>query len=132
MKAEIQFVERAIVIPPAVLPSREIGSCLEFSGIVREMEGTEALPGLYYEAYEPMARRLLERHFAEIAAAHPVAEVVFIHRLGWVPTGEASLFLRVLSSHRAEGLEFLAAAVIRLKQDVPVWKLTRPPGLAPA
>jgi len=48
--------------------------------------------------------------------------VEFIHRLGWVPVGEASLYIRVLSSHRAEGLRFLADSIDRLKQDVPIWK----------
>jgi hypothetical protein len=44
-----------------------------------------------------------------------------------VPVGEASLVIRVLSSHRAEGLAFLAEAVIRLKQDVPIWKMAAAP-----
>lgn len=130
MHAEIHFVSEPIVVPPAALPSREIGSCLEFQGLVRELEQGEALAGLFYEAHEPMARRRLEHHFAELQAVNPVASVLFIHRLGWVPTGEASLFVRVLSSHRAEGLAFLSEAIIRLKQDVPIWKLTRPPSLS--
>jgi len=53
--------------------------------------------------------------------------VLFIHRTGWVPVGEASLFIRVLSAHRGEALQFLAKAIDLLKQDVPIWKrLTRP------
>ena len=127
MQHDIQFTYAPIEIPPAVLPSREIGSNLEFHGIVREMEKGEVLAGLFYEAHETMARRVLERHLVELANAHPVTSVLFIHRLGWVPVGEASLFMRVLSSHRVEGLAFLAAAVIRLKQDVPIWKLNTPP-----
>jgi molybdopterin synthase catalytic subunit len=47
---------------------------------------------------------------------------LFIHRLGWVPVGEASLFVRVLSAHRGEALRFLAEAINRLKTDVPIWK----------
>jgi molybdopterin synthase catalytic subunit len=123
MKLDIQFTDGPIVVEAAVLPSREIGSQVEFWGIVREMEQGAALAGLHYEAHEPMARRLLERHFGELNAEYPVSEVWFTHRLGWVPVGEASLWMRVLSSHRAEGLAFLAAAVVRLKQDVPIWKL---------
>ena len=126
MTVDIRFSDGPIVIPAVSLPSREIGSQLEFSGIVREMEDDRALEALYYEAYESMARRLLEQHFADIARSHPVDEVLFIHRLGKVPVGEASLFMRVLSRRRAEGIAFLAEAVIRLKRDVPIWKLTRP------
>jgi molybdopterin synthase catalytic subunit len=119
---DIRFTNEAIVIPPVVWSSREIGACLEFQGIVREREGEGAISGLQYEAYEPMARRLLERHLRELGALHPCVAVLFIHRLGWVPVGEPSLFIRVLSAHRGEGLALLAAAVDRLKQDVPIWK----------
>jgi molybdopterin synthase catalytic subunit len=122
MLIEIQFTAGPIVVPPPELPTREIGAAVEFLGIVREMENGEPLAGLHYEAYEPMARRVLLRHFEELAAWHPCAAVVFIHRTGWVPVGEASLFIRVLSSHRKEALAFLGEAIERLKQDVPVWK----------
>lgn len=122
MNAEIHFTHSAIVVPPAVLPSREVGACVEFQGIVRELEHGAALAGIDYEAHEPMAHRVLARHFDELNAAHPCAAVVFIHRLGWVPVGEASLFIRVLAAHRGEALRFLAEAIDRLKTDVPIWK----------
>ena len=127
MHVEIHFTPDPIVVPPEVLPSREIGAAVEFRGIVREMEQGSALQGLFYEAYEPMARTVLQGHFAELARLHPCAVVLFIHRTGWVPVGEASLFLRVLSAHRGQALAFLSAAIDRLKQDVPVWKLVQAP-----
>lgn len=126
MDITIEFTPNPIVIPPAHLPSREIGAALEFHGIVRELENGSALAGLHYEAHEKMARRRLEQHLAELATPHPCAAIHFIHRVGWVPVGEASLYIRVLSAHRGEGLAFLAATVDRLKQDVPIWKIARP------
>ncbi len=116
------------MVPPVALPSREIGSVLEFHGLVREQEQGQALMGLFYEAHELMARKRLEFHAAELQQRHPVTAVLFIHRLGWVPVGESSLYIRVLSSHRAEGLLYLSDWVVRLKQDVPIWKLVQPPG----
>jgi molybdopterin synthase catalytic subunit len=122
MKKEIVFTIEAIVPPALTLPSREIGACVEFQGIVREIEQDRLLAGLRYEAHEPMARRHLDRIFDELATAHPCEGVTFIHRLGWVPVGEASLFVRVLAAHRGEALRFLAAAIDRMKADVPIWK----------
>lgn len=122
MEKLLAFTHGPIVIPPPALPSREIGACVEFSGIVRETENDRALAGLHYEAYEPMAARQLGRIFDELHAAHPCASVHFIHRLGWVPVGEASLYLRVLAAHRGEALRFLAEAIDRMKRDVPIWK----------
>ena len=122
MEKQIVFTSEPILIPALALPSREIGACVEFQGIVRETEQDRQLAGLQYEAYEPMASRHLERIFDDIAATHPCAAVTFIHRLGWVPVGEASLFIRVISAHRGEALRFLAEAIDRMKADVPIWK----------
>ena len=122
MEKRIVFTHSPIVVPALALPSREIGACAEFSGIVRETENDRALAGLHYEAYEPMAAQQLDRIFDELDAAHPCATVHFIHRLGWVPVGEASLFIRVIAAHRGEALRFLAAAIDRMKADAPIWK----------
>ncbi len=119
---EIIFTETPIVVPALALPSWEIGACVDFHGIVRELEQGRALAGLQYEAHQPMARRHLERIFDELAVAHPIAAVLFIHRLGWVPVGEASMYVRVLAAHRGEALQFLAEAINRMKADVPIWK----------
>ncbi len=126
METHIAFTQAAIAIPPLALPTREIGAAVEFHGLVREMEDGRALAGLHYEAYQPMAERQLTHIFATLHAAHPCTAVHFIHRLGWVPVGEASLYIRVLAAHRGEALHFLAAAIDRMKADVPIWKSGRP------
>lgn len=120
---KIVFTTAPIVIPPPRLPSHEVGACVEFHGIVREDEDGRTLAGLSYEAHEPMARLRLSAHFAELSARHAVAGVLFIHRLGWVPVGEASLYLRVLAKHRAPALRMCEELIERLKADVPVWKM---------
>jgi molybdopterin synthase catalytic subunit len=125
MIIEIHFTSEPIVIPAVTLPSREIGAVAEFQGLVREIEGDRALDGLFYEAYEAMARKVLEKHLHELGEIHGCEAVHFIHRLGWVPVGEASLYIRVLSSHRGEALRFLADSIDRLKLDVPIWKVVK-------
>ncbi|MEP2777452.1 MAG: molybdenum cofactor biosynthesis protein MoaE [Luteolibacter sp.] len=127
MKIGIEFTEKEIAVPELVLGSREIGAVVEFQGLVREMEGEEALEGLFYEAYPEMAEKVLHRHLEELGTIHGCEAVEFIHRLGWVPVGESSLYIRVLSAHRGEGLRFLADSIDRLKLDVPIWKRTKRP-----
>ena len=126
MIIEIQFTADPIEVPPVGVPSREIGAMIEFHGIVREMEAGKKLEGICYEAYESMAHKVLETHLVELGVLHGCAAVCLIHRTGWVPVGEASLYIRVMSSHRAEGLRLLADAIDRLKLDVPIWKLSKP------
>lgn len=125
MEVDLQFTHAPIVIPPLAPGLREIGACVEFQGIVRETEGARALAGLHYEAYEPMARRQLERHCAELATTHACHSLLFIHRLGWVPVGEPSLYIRILAKHRGPALKMCAELIERLKDDVPVWKIAR-------
>ena len=122
MHVEIRFTREAIAIPALQLPSHEVGACVEFQGIVRGSEKGEPLAGLHYEAYEPMAVRTLRGIAAQLAAGHPCASLVLIHRLGWVPAGEPSLFVRVLSAHRGEALRFCGELIDRMKQDAPIWK----------
>jgi len=122
MKTRIEFTRSPIVPPAPEFSSREIGACLEFFGVVRELENGKKIPGLFYEAYEPMARAQLEKIFRELAARHPCEEILFIHRLDFVPVGEASLFVRIGSRHRQASLTLMGELIDRLKADVPVWK----------
>ncbi|MEY4916243.1 MAG: hypothetical protein RL616_156 [Verrucomicrobiota bacterium] len=122
MKTHIEFTRAPIVVPAQKNSSREIGACLEFSGIVRELEHGKTIPGLSYEAHEPMARTQLEKILRELGAKHPFEEIFFIHRLEFVPVGEASLFIRITSRHRQASLAMMAELIDRLKADVPIWK----------
>lgn len=122
MQERIILTRGAIERPEVELASRETGAVAEFWGVVREREGERDLEGLWYEAYEPMALRLLSRMFAELAQKHACQSVTFVHRLGWVPVGEGSLWVRVQSSHRREAFAFLSEAIDRLKMDIPIWK----------
>lgn len=122
MKTRIEFIRSPIAPPAPEFATPEIGACLEFSGIVRELENGAKIPGLFYEAYEPMARMELEKIFRELAAQHSCEEILFVHRLDFVPVGEASLFIRIASRHRLAALAMMAALIDRLKTDVPVWK----------
>ena len=123
MEKKIVLTHEPIVVRPLALSSNEAGACVEFQGIVREMEKGRALGGLHYEAYEPMALRQLDRMFNELGGRHPCHAVTFIHRLGWVPVGEASLFIRVVAAHRGEAFSLCRLAIEQLKKDVPIWKI---------
>ncbi len=122
MDIQISFTHLPIDLAASQMASREIGAVVEFQGIVRAMEGAASIAGLEYEAYEAMARRQLEGHLRELAVVHPCAAVVFIHRLGFVPVGEASLLVRTFAKHRGAALGMCGELIDRLKCDVPIWK----------
>ena len=124
MKTHIEFT-RSPIVPPASPPvSLEIGAIVEFSGVVRELENGGEISGLRYEAYEPMAKAELEKICRELLAKHPCEQIYFIHRLEFVPVGEASLFIRISAGHRQPALALMAELIERLKAVVPVWKMS--------
>jgi molybdopterin synthase catalytic subunit len=122
MKTHIEFTRSPIVLPETPSDLKEIGAQVEFQGIVRELENGRPITGLFYEAYEPMAKAMLEKILTELGAAHPCEKAWLIHRLDFVPVGEASLFIRVLARHRQTALQLTAELIDRLKTDVPIWK----------
>lgn len=122
METHIEFTERAIEIPPPGPSLRETGAAVEFHGIVRGLENGQPIPALRYEAHVPMARHQLALIIDELQQSHPCQVVWFMHRLGAVPVGEASLYVRVHSMHRQAAFQFAMALIDRMKADVPIWK----------
>jgi len=123
---EVIFTRDTISAPASPVASNEVGAIVEFWGIVRETEGDRAVSGLHYEAYESMARSEFARIAEELARAFSVQNALVIHRLDFVPVGEASLFVRVCSKHRGAALGFCGALIDRMKEDVPIWKVAPP------
>ncbi len=107
-------------------PTRRCRSCdgaiVDFWGVVRGLEDGREIEGIDYEAHRAMAEHQL-RLIAEAAASKiPAEQVIVHHRIGFVATGEASLFLRVGAEHRAAGFEASKWIVDELKRRVPIWK----------
>lgn len=100
----------------------DVGAVLVFEGVVRRMEGERELAALEYEAYEPMASRMLERIAGEVAARHGLRSIRVVHSVGVVPVGRASLRVEIESAHRGPSLAAMAEFIDLLKRDVPIWK----------
>jgi molybdopterin synthase catalytic subunit len=107
---------RALVLTPAS------GAVVLFEGVVRDRhEGHEVLR-LEYEAYEPMAERVMRQVGEAVVRDYDVHDVAIHHRTGMLEIGETSLLVAVSAEHRAQAFEAALAAVDRVKQSVPVWK----------
>ena len=98
------------------------GAAVCFSGNVRGEENGRPIQSLFYEAYRPMAENQIQAILMELAGKYPCTSAEVIHRLGTVPVGETSLFVRVRAPHRSEAFQLLTSFLDRLKQDVPIWK----------
>jgi molybdopterin synthase catalytic subunit len=101
------------------------GAVVVFWGVVREVEDGRKIEGIDYEAHMVMAEHQL-RLVAEAAAEKfQLKKVVAHHRIGFVRTGEPSLFLQVSAQHRAAAFEASKWIVDELKKKVPIWKRPR-------
>lgn len=122
---EIVICEVPLAPPPAVF-SEASGGVVDFYGVVRGREGEEAIEALHYESYPEMARHQLSLLAQEAAARFPIHGLLIHHRVGRVPAGEPSLFLRVSSAHRGPAFDAAQWIISRLKETVPIWKRPLP------
>lgn len=114
------------LLTASVVADGAVGAWLDFYGVVRaaEPDGT-LLAGLDYEAYVPMAVHQLHLLLDRLEPRYPLSGVAVVHRIGFVPVGEPSLLVRILSPHREEALAACAQLIDELKREVPIWKHPR-------
>ena len=124
MQLEIEITTQPIT--PRREPPEEtrgsIGARAEFAGLVRAEESGATIAALEYEAYQPMAERVIRQTIEDINGRHPCDWVRVAHRVGVIPVSEAAIIVEAAARHRAEAFAMLAEFMDRLKQDVPIWK----------
>ncbi len=120
MNTQIQLSEEPARGGIKVTPG--CGAVVSFDGIVRGEEDGVPIAGLHYEAYQPMAERVIARILEELGRVHPFGLVCILHRIGFVPIGESAMRVDIHSKHRREAFALLSAFMDRFKQEVPIWK----------
>jgi molybdopterin synthase catalytic subunit len=105
----------------------DTGGVVLFVGTVREESAGQAVASLEYEAYGPMAERLLAAIAAECGERWPGTRVSVLHRTGRLGVGEVAVVIAAAAPHRAEAFAACRHAIERLKEDVPIWKRERAP-----
>jgi len=93
-----------------------------FWGAVRSTEDGREITGIDYEAHRAMAEHQMRLVAESVGEKFDVREIFLRHRIGFVPSGEPSVIVRVASGHR--GAAFAASQWImdELKRVVPIWK----------
>ena len=109
----------------ALRTSLGAGAVVDFWGVVRELEDGRKIEGIDYEAHKAMAEHQMKVIADAAAETFRLNQVVLHHRVGFVRTGEASLFLRVSAQRRAAAFEASKWIVDELKKKVPIWKRPR-------
>jgi molybdopterin synthase catalytic subunit len=104
------------VIPP------ECGATVTLDGYVRKFtKGRETLH-LFYEAYEPMALKEMQKLIDQAKGEFEIANIGIVHRLGKLEIGETSVVISVAAPHRKAAFAACEWLIRELKRTVPIWK----------
>ncbi len=97
------------------------GAVCTFIGQVRTRSRGRDVAYLEYDAYVPMAEKMLA-DLVERACSRWDVTVALKHRIGRIELGAASVVVCVGSEHRAAAFEACRWCIDTLKETVPIWK----------
>ena len=98
------------------------GAVVDFFGAVRPLEDGQEISGIDYEAHQEMACHQMEQIARNAIQQFNLDSAIVHHRVGFVPAGEASVFVRTTSRNRAEAYRANQWMMDELKKRVPIWK----------
>lgn len=120
----IQIIDKNIDVVEllASVSVPEAGGIDMFLGTTRNHSKGKKVIRLEYEAYSPMALRMMSEIESEIRKRWNIQKISIVHRIGVVPVMEASVAIVVSAAHRKEAFEACRYAIDELKKRVPIWK----------
>ena len=98
------------------------GVVVTFLGVVRNLHNGRTVQRIFYECYESMTLKMMQRIEAEVQKSWPDMHLILVHRIGMVELTEASILVITASPHRKEAYAANAYVMDRVKQILPVWK----------
>ncbi len=120
----IEIIKTPIDIPSVLESVRDTsaGAIDIFIGTTRDHAEEKKVLTLEYEAYEPMAIRLMQDIAREAQSRWHVKKISIVHRVGTVDVGEASIVIAVSAEHRSESFDACRFIIDTVKKTVPIWK----------
>ncbi len=104
------------VVPP------ECGATVTLDGYVRQFTKGRETQHLFYEAYEPMAIKEMEKLIKASKEQFEISHTGIVHRLGRLEIGETSVVISVAAPHRKAAFAACEWLIRELKRTVPIWK----------
>jgi molybdopterin synthase catalytic subunit len=104
-----------------------IGGLCSFVGLVRDMQGDEAIGAMTLEHYPGMTEKMLQRVDEEAHARWPLEASLVIHRYGRLEPGERIVLVATASPHRQAAFDACQFLIDWLKTQAPFWKKEETP-----
>ena len=120
----IEIVESRIDVQKVIDSVKDpaAGGTNVFIGTTRDHSRGKAVIALAYEAYRPMALKLMRQIADEACSKWQIKKISIVHRVGSVDIGEASIVIAVSADHRSAAFEACRFTIDTLKKSVPIWK----------
>ena len=98
------------------------GAVVLFSGEVRDNNKGRPVTHLEYEAYEPMADKMIREILEEATTRFNLNHAVCVHRLGRVEISGCAVVVITGAGHRKEAYDANRFIIDQVKNEVPIWK----------
>ncbi len=98
------------------------GAVVLFSGEVRNNNKGREVTYLEYEAYEPMANKMIEEILMEAKSRFKLNQAECVHRLGKVEISGCAVVVVTGAGHRKEAYDANRYIIDKVKNEVPIWK----------
>ena len=98
------------------------GAIATFTGVVRDNSDGRQVDHLDYEAYVPMAVKVMRSIGERIVKERGVSKIFMAHRVGRLQVKEPAVVIAVSAPHRAEAIGASRLAIDELKLQVPIFK----------
>lgn len=98
------------------------GAIVLFSGEVRDNSNKKEVAYLEYEAFDPMANKVIRTILSDAKAKWPLNIAIAQHRVGKVAVGESAVIVITATAHRKEAYQANRYIIDRIKHEAPIWK----------
>ena len=104
------------------VPDVSCGALASFVGLVRDHDHGRCVKELYYECYQSMAEKIIDRLIEEAHEKWGIGDARVLHRVGRLDIGQAAVVIAVSAAHREEALAAVRFLIEQIKSRVPIWK----------
>lgn len=98
------------------------GAVVLFSGEVRDNNKGKEVSHLEYEAYAPMAEKMIAEILDSAIKKWNLNQAACVHRIGMLAVSECAVVVITGAAHRAEAYTANQYIIDRVKNEVPIWK----------
>lgn len=122
---KIRLVTEEVIDGGALLSAMhnpKAGAVVLFSGEVRNHSHSKEVEALYYEAYVPLAEKMIAEIIKDAHLKFKLHGAVCVHRIGKVEICESAVVVITTSSHRKEAYGANRYIIDRVKHEAPIWK----------